>query len=346
MTTGHLQLDAVTHRYDSGAEAVVHDVSVDVRAAAVHALVGPSGSGKTTLLRIIAGLLPPTHGRVLLDGVDVTTAPTHRRGIVLVHQEGLLFGHLSVEDNVAYPLRVRGASRAESRRAAAPWLEQVELAGFGDRHPDELSGGQRQRVALARALAASPSALLLDEPLSALDAGLRDSMRRLLLDVQRRQQLTMLIVTHDQREAASLAEDVTVLLDGAVAATAPPDTLYRRPPTEAVARFLGARNLFDAVAEPGALLTTAFGTLDAAAPHDLLGPCRIGIWPEDVVIGPAEGAIEATVDDVVFDGSTRHATLRLPGETLLHARLDRWSGLGPGDAVKVSLPRDRVVIWH
>ena len=202
-------------------------------------LLGPSGCGKTTVLNVVAGLLPVTTGQVWLDQEALTNVPAERRGIGVVFQKASLFPHLTVADNVAFGLEMRGVAPARRRAAADEALRLVQLDGFGDRRPTALSGGQEQRVALARALVTEPRVLLLDEPLSALDEGLRSEMRDLLRRLQRRLGVTTLFITHDQREAVDIADQVAVMLDGTIAQTGPPRLFYTKPASEQVARFFG-----------------------------------------------------------------------------------------------------------
>lgn len=204
------------------------------------ALLGPSGEGKTTLLRAIAGLTAVTDGRVLIDAHDVTTRPPEQRSAVYLHQQPVLFPHLTVRENVAFPLVVRGVGRADQQRTVQPLLERLHIAPLANRLPRTLSGGQRHRVALARALAASPRVLLLDEPLSALDPALRDDVRDAIRDAHLGSSAALILVTHDLDDAAALGDRIAVLLDRTLAQIATPDVLFAQPASLAVMRFLGA----------------------------------------------------------------------------------------------------------
>lgn len=221
----------------SGA-GVLREVSLAAEPGELVALLGPSGCGKTTLLRVVAGLHPPDSGEVRFGDSVVTNLPAERRGAVMVFQRPLLFPHLTVAGNVAFGLKVRGVPRATIDRRVAEALSMVRLDGFERRRPHELSGGQEQRVSLARALVTEPRVLLLDEPFSALDESLRTEMRTLLRDLQRRLEITTLFVTHDQREAAILADRVALLLDGRIVRVASPRDFYAAPATPEIARFL------------------------------------------------------------------------------------------------------------
>lgn len=233
-----LDVSNVSHRYPDSPAPTLSDVSVSVEEGQMVSVIGHSGSGKTTLLRVTAGLEPTTSGRVSVGGVDVADRPTERRDLTVMFQQPLLFDHLDVAGNVGFAPRLGGASRRESRRCARQYLRLVHLEGFDRRSVGSLSGGQQQRVALARALAAERSVLLLDEPFSSLDRGLRSSMHDLLAEVRAALAPTILMVTHDIDEAA-LAESTVVLIDGVVHQQGPIPLLYRQPATLAVARMLG-----------------------------------------------------------------------------------------------------------
>ncbi|OMQ16473.1 hypothetical protein A7K94_0202340 [Modestobacter sp. VKM Ac-2676] len=239
---GHLRLAGLTLRYAPHQEPALADVDLEVPAGSSVAILGPSGSGKSTLLRLTAGLEQPTAGSVVLDGVDQAGTAAEHRGMAMVFQRPLLFPHLDVLDNVAFADRVRGVPRRVARRRAAGFLDLVQLPGFGKRSPRSLSGGQEQRVALARALAAEPRVLLLDEPFSALDSGLREEMYELLDELRLRLSPTILLVTHDHREADALGDTVAVLDGGRLLQAGPMRELYTRPASLAVSRLLGGRN--------------------------------------------------------------------------------------------------------
>jgi thiamine transport system ATP-binding protein len=230
-----LTLSDVTVRY--GPVTAVDQVRATIAPGEITAVVGPSGSGKSSLLRAVAGLEPLAGGRVAWDGVDLAPVPVHRRGFVVMFQDGQLFPHLTVAGNIAYGLA--HLTRAERRRRVADWLELVDLAGYGSRPITTLSGGQAQRVALARSLAPQPRLLLLDEPLSALDRGLRDHLVQVLGSTLRATGTPALYVTHDQGEAFALADRVGVMVAGRLLQLATPETLRHAPASAAVAQFLG-----------------------------------------------------------------------------------------------------------
>jgi thiamine transport system ATP-binding protein len=228
-----------------GATVAVDEVSLDLASGTVLAVLGPSGCGKSTLLRAVAGLERPRSGRVLFDVEDVTRTPTHRRGFALMFQDGQLFPHLSVAGNVGYPLRLRHVGRGEREQRVAELLELVGLPGHGDRSPATLSGGEQQRVALARALAVRPRLLLLDEPLSALDRGLRERLAADLRDILRRAGTTALFVTHDHDEAFAVADRMAVMRRGRVVQTGTLEEVWRHPADAETARFLGYAEVVD-----------------------------------------------------------------------------------------------------
>ncbi|HEY3533754.1 MAG TPA: ABC transporter ATP-binding protein, partial [Casimicrobiaceae bacterium] len=243
-STPAVALEQVTFRYP-GTRAGIDDLTLDIARGELVVCIGPSGCGKTTLLRLIAGFLRPDRGVIRIAGEDVSGLPTRERECGVVFQSYALFPHMRVWQNVAYPLRIRGVPAAERRRRAREMLDLVGLAGFEDRLPAQLSGGQQQRVALARALTFGPRALLLDEPLSALDAATRSTMRDEIRRIQREQDIATLLITHDQDEALSLADRIVVMKDGVVQQIGTPEEVYAQPANIHVARFMGYRNVIE-----------------------------------------------------------------------------------------------------
>jgi spermidine/putrescine ABC transporter ATP-binding subunit len=233
----------ITKRF--GEVVAVDDVTLDIAEGEFFALLGPSGCGKTTLLRMLAGFETPTRGQILIDGREITSVPPNRRPVNMVFQSYALFPHMSVRENVEYGLRMDGVATAERRSRAAEALALVKLDGLEDRQPDQLSGGQRQRVALARAIVKRPRVLLLDEPLSALDAKLREELRFELSALQDTLGITFVMVTHDQDEALALATRCAVMHKGALLQVATPADLYEFPSSRLVADFIGSVNLFE-----------------------------------------------------------------------------------------------------
>ena len=248
-STTHLAAEAAVRlrgvRRTFGDVVAIENLDLDIATGEFFTMLGPSGSGKTTTLRVIAGFERPDTGTVELNGVDVTRVAPSERDVNTVFQDYALFPHMSVLDNVEYGLRVKGMKRAERRAKATEVLERVRLPQVGNRRPVQLSGGQRQRIALARALVNSPSVLLLDEPLGALDLKLRQEMQVFLKELQRELGITFVYVTHDQEEALTMSDRVAVFNEGRVEQIAAPQALYERPATEFVAGFVGISNLLE-----------------------------------------------------------------------------------------------------
>ncbi|MEO7147780.1 MAG: ABC transporter ATP-binding protein, partial [Terrimesophilobacter sp.] len=240
--TSAITLSALTKSYSANEPLALHGVNLDVLSGSSTAILGPSGSGKSTILRIIAGLEDANGGQVRLGGRDVTNLLPEDRGIGMVFQRPLLFPHLSVIDNVAFADRAAGVGRADARMRAKEYLEMVQMSAYASRSPNSLSGGQEQRVAIARALAAKPSVLLLDEPFSALDAGLKEEMQAMIADIRAALNPTILLVTHDRDEASAMAERIAVLQDGQLLQHDTVDHVYHHPSSLAVARLLGGKN--------------------------------------------------------------------------------------------------------
>ncbi|WP_320668970.1 ABC transporter ATP-binding protein [Patulibacter defluvii] len=238
-----LELEEV--RVSLGGNDILHDVSLDVAPGEFVTLLGPSGSGKTTTLNVVAGLVPTVDGRVRFGGESVEKRPPHDRDIGLVFQSYALFPHMTVGENVAFPLMTRKVAKAERRAIVERMLELVQLGGTADRPVRSLSGGQQQRIALARALAPSPSVLLLDEPMAALDKQLRESMQLEIKRIQAEVGVTTVAVTHDQTEALTMSDRVAIMRDGRLEQLSDPETLYRRPETIFAAQFLGEANLVE-----------------------------------------------------------------------------------------------------
>lgn len=316
-------------------------ISLEVAAGERMAVVGTSGAGKTTLLRAVAGLAPVSAGRIEVAGRDVTHLPPERRDAVYLHQTPLLFPHLSVGENVAFPLRVRGAADAEIRGRVESLLRAVGLDGFGTRRPSTLSGGQRHRVALARAIAAGPAALLLDEPLSSLDPSLRQEVRDAIVAVQEETRPALVLVTHDLDEAGLLGHRVAVLLAGRVAQVAPPGELFARPASLAVARFLGIPNEVPGEVDDGGVFRSALGEIGLrdAMPT---GPV-VALFRPDALRTVGEGGTPARVVGVRHRASGVAAVLRVASVELEMSVADRPPA--PGDEVRVEVDPARVLFY-
>ncbi len=314
-----------------GTFAALHDVDLSIDQGELVALLGPSGSGKTTLLRVIAGLELPDRGRVLFDSVDASARSVQNRNVGFVFQHYALFRHMSVFENVAFGLRVRPRrerpSEEEINRRVRELLALVQLEGLADRYPSQLSGGQRQRIALARALAVQPRVLLLDEPFGALDAKVRQELRRWLRRLHDELHVTSVFVTHDQEEALELAHRVVIMNEGRIEQVGTPDEVYSKPSTPFVYQFIGDVNLFHGRFECGHL---QFGSVDL--PVDDLraadGGATVGVRPHQLSIetDPRGGlGFRATVVHITAAGSTVKVQLKAP-----------W-----GDLVRVEMPQER-----
>ncbi len=319
-----------------GSVRAVAGVSLAIEDGEFFSMLGPSGSGKTTCLRLIGGFDLPTSGHIFLHGRDASDLPPYERDVNTVFQDYALFPHLSVLDNVAYGLRMKGVARRERRREAELALAQVALAGRGDRRPGQLSGGQRQRVALARALVNKPRVLLLDEPLGALDLKLREQMQAELKGLQRRIGITFVYVTHDQGEALSMSDRVAVFHQGVVEQVDSPANLYARPRTVFVARFVGTANV-----------------LEGDAARRIAGSERpVSIRPEHIRFGdPAASSghigITGQLVDVQFHGPTSRFEVRADGVSFTISMPNEHGDAAgrprAGESVSIAWPRDAMV---
>ncbi|RXZ47586.1 ABC transporter ATP-binding protein [Agromyces fucosus] len=300
------------------------DTDLHVHAGEFFTLLGPSGSGKTTLLRIIAGLLDPARGALHIDGMDVTRTPTQKRDIGFVFQNYALFPHLTVAENIEYGLKVRKIPGAKRAARVAEMVELVALGGFAERYPSQLSGGQQQRVALGRALAQNPRVLLLDEPLGALDRGLREELGAEVRRIQQESNTTAVYVTHDQEEAFILSDRMGVMRDGRICQLGTPEQLYREPKDLFVAKFLGKTNLFSGriTGLDGARATVQVGAheLTARANPAIVGDDVVcSVRPEQLILGGTEVPAglqrisEAVVTEVRFLGQRRSIHLDAEG---------------------------------
>jgi putative spermidine/putrescine transport system ATP-binding protein len=319
-----VRFDRVRKSYDGRTDAV-RNLSLDVAAGELLTLLGPSGSGKTTILMMLAGFEAPDAGTILLAGQDVTRLPAHKRGIGVVFQNFALFPHMTVAENIAFPLEVRRVPKPDRPPRVARALEMVRLAGFGARMPAQLSGGQQQRVAIARALVFDPALVLMDEPLGALDRALREEMQLELRHLHEQLGVTMVYVTHDQAEALTLSDRIAVFAGGEVRQCGTPAAIYETPGNLFVAGFVGENNLL-----PGQALRAEDDiieirldcgtTVEAQAAGAVPGqPCIVAIRPERIAVAAitaeemGEGAIPATLLEAIYQGD--HIRLRLNAGT-------------------------------
>ncbi len=336
-----LELESVTKRY--GDFHAVKNVTLSISDAEFLVLLGPSGCGKTTTLRIVAGFIEPTTGKVRLGGRDVTELPPWKRNAGLVFQSYALFPHLTAAENVAFGLEMRKVPASEIASRVAEALRLVRLGHLGDRLPRQLSGGQQQRVALARALVFKPDVLLLDEPLSNLDAKLRQDVRIEIRELQRQLGLTTIMVTHDQEEALTMADRLVVMNEGAISQIGTQQDLYERPADRFVAGFVGRSNFIDGeVVLPGQFASA--GGVQIRCTGGARGPAALALRPERISIGTAEAlsgmdnAVSGVVEFVSYLGASLDVHVRLsPKERVIAQLANRADGREPkpGDRVTV-----------
>jgi putative spermidine/putrescine transport system ATP-binding protein len=318
-----------------GGKAALDNLSLEVAPGEFIALLGPSGCGKTTALRAVAGLENLDSGAIIIDAQDVTSQPVNRRDLGMVFQSYSLFPHLTASQNVEFGLRMRKVPREARRTRAAEALSLVGLAELGNRYAHQLSGGQQQRVALARALVTRPRVLLLDEPLSALDATVRVQLRDEIKRIQSELGITTLFVTHDQEEALAVADRVAVMRAGAIEQIGTPEQLYSVPSTSFVASFIGLANRVDGVVAREGTVRVLGRNLPVSTPGIRNGDVRVYLRPEHIEIAPT--GVPATVVASSFLGSLRRTQVRLDDGTVLavqHAASDRRSA---GDRIHVEL---------
>lgn len=348
---GELRLRGVSRAY--GSYTALHPLDLTIRGGEFVALLGPSGCGKTTALNCLAGLLPLTAGEIVLDGRRVDTVPPEKRGFGMVFQNYALFPHLTVRGNVAFGLKMRGVGKAETTRRVDEVLRLVRLTEQAHKHPGQLSGGQQQRVAIARAIVMEPPLVLMDEPLSNLDAALRLEMRSEIRRIHQEFGLTTVYVTHDQEEALSLADRLVVLEAGRVSQIGTPAELYEHPADPHVAAFMGYRNLLalDVVSVRGSRAVVQrrglrlTGTLVGGGPVAEGREATVAIRPEDVrVAGPGEQPIaEAVAQIVEYHGRALHVEAVTGDGDRIHLRAD--GGIRPGDALAVTVDADRALLF-
>jgi spermidine/putrescine transport system ATP-binding protein len=336
-------IDNVSQQF--GPMRALEGVSLAIAAGSYTVLLGPSGSGKTTLLSILGGFLKPTSGRILINGADCTTMPPARRPTATVFQDYALFPHMSVGNNVAFGLLMKGMARPDRMRRAAEMLAIVGLSHVMERKPHQLSGGQRQRVALARALVVEPAVLLLDEPLGALDLKLRRQMQDELKAIQKRVGTAFVHVTHDQEEAMALADVIVVMHEGRVDDQGPPDRVYERPATRFAATFMGESTLVAGKVQSG-LLHTPLGNLPAPGLAEGTA-AHVAIRPERFCLSGEPAALPVKVRDVVYQGSFRRVLggLVAAPATEIIAKLPAAAAVAPGDTIGLAFdPADAIIL--
>jgi putative spermidine/putrescine transport system ATP-binding protein len=346
-----LDIEQLVKRY--GDFYAVRDVSLRVADGEFLVLLGPSGCGKTTTLRMVAGFIEPTSGMVRLGGGDVTLLPPWRRNAGMVFQSYALFPHLTVAQNVAFGLEMRKLPRADIERRVEETLALVRLAGYGGRLPRQLSGGQQQRVALARALAIRPDVLLLDEPLSNLDAKLRQEVRVEIRELQRQMGLTTVMVTHDQEEALTMADRLVVMNEGSVRQVGSQRDLYERPADRFVAGFVGRSTFLDGAVETAGRFRTD-GGLSLACCDGKAGRAVLSLRPERVEIGPTaraglDNSLPGTVEFVSYLGALIDIHVRLsPADRLVVQIANREGGFAPevGQPVHVGWPASAGLVFN
>lgn len=328
----------VTKRFDS--TVAVDDVTMTIDDGEVMGIVGPSGCGKTTALRLIAGFETPTAGRIRYGDTDVTHDPPEERNVGLVFQSYALFNNMSVMGNVTFGPKMHGVGKAERRERAQELLELLDIEELADRNPRTLSGGQQQRVGLARALATEPRILLLDEPMTGLDAKLKQVLRKELGELLDELDVTTLYVTHDQEQAMSMCDRIAVMNDGRIEQIGSPREVYESPANEFVAEFIGTANLLEATVADGRV-DLGFIDFDAGGLDSRPGEVTIVARPDDIDIG--DGPLEATITDLFYVGESVQAVVALPDGQELSVQLDRsLERSGVGDTLRLDLKPDDV----
>jgi ABC-type Fe3+/spermidine/putrescine transport system ATPase subunit len=336
----NVSIQNLTKVYPGADTPALDRLSLEIASGELTALLGPSGCGKTTTMKMIAGLLDPTSGDVRFNDRSILREKPESRGVVMVFQNYLLFPYMSVADNVGFGLKMRKVDPDEIKRRVGEMLDLVKLPDLGERKPSALSGGQQQRVALARALIVEPEVLLLDEPLSNLDAHLRFEMRDLIRTLQQEMGITTIFVTHDQEEAVVLADRVALILDGQMKQYDQADAFYKRPIDEATARFFGGHNFIPGTSQAGKF-ASALGPLglpDGAT----TGAGKLTFRPENVCIGHTRGDqnnLTATLDDIIYLGTQTRLKIRI-GDTAVEAVVNPndVESYSIGDQVPIHLP--------
>ncbi|RUM97441.1 ABC transporter ATP-binding protein [Pseudaminobacter arsenicus] len=355
MTEAFLSIQHVRKAF--GSTVVVQDFNLDVAPGEFISFLGPSGCGKTTMLRIVAGFEEPSAGRIVIGGKDVTNLKPNQRNIGMVFQAYALFPNLTVAQNIAFGLKVAGTPKAESDARVAEMLGIIKLPEFADRYPYQLSGGQQQRVALARALAARPKLLLLDEPLSALDAKVRLSLRDEIRQIQKKLGITTIFVTHDQEEALSMSDRIVVMHDGHAEQVGTPFEIYNRPATRFVANFVGTLNVLDGVVIDPIAATVRIGEREITLRNGALGAASAGdavslaLRPEAIVLGRQPGrdaSLSGQIADVSFLGSVIRVKVGVGQNAVSLDTFNNSSAQPPivGDQTEISFSASDLLVLH
>ena len=339
-----------------GATKVVHDFNLDVEAGEFVSFLGPSGCGKTTVLRMVAGFEEPSAGHILVGGKDITRLRPNQRNIGMVFQAYALFPNLTVAQNIGFGLRVAGASRADIDKRVAEMLALISLPQMADRYPYQLSGGQQQRIALARALAPKPKLLLLDEPLSALDAKVRVSLREEIRSIQKELGITTIFVTHDQEEALSISDRIAVMYGGKAEQVGAPFEIYNRPATRFVANFVGTLNVLEGTVTDASAGTVRVASQDVALKGKLDGSktgdtLSLALRPEAIALGARPGhdsKLAGEIADVHFLGSVIRVRVGVGGKQISLDTFNNSSTPPPvvGDKTEISFSSGDVLVLH
>ena len=342
-----IQIDNVTKAY--GKNIVIQGLSAEIQPGEFFTLLGPSGCGKTTLLRMIIGINSIEGGEIRVDGKVINQIPTNRRNMGMVFQNYAVFPHMSVRDNVAYGLKTRHVPKAERYKRADEILKLVKIDDYADRMPTQLSGGQQQRVALARAIVIQPEVLLMDEPLSNLDAKLRVEMRNVIKRIQRQVGITTVYVTHDQEEALAISDRIAVMHGGVIQQIGTPKHIYQRPANEFVSSFIGLSNFVDAENQNGTLdFGCGYRVQMSTLRPDAGRKVCVAVRPEEFLIRSAEEpGIPATVRSSVFLGMTQHYFLTLGDEKEIEVVVpsDRSDLIPDGEKVSLQIVADKVNVF-
>lgn len=326
----------------------VNNVSLDIKTGGLIAFLGPSGCGKTTILKMITGLLPPDSGDIILDNTSLLPIATENRGVVMVFQDYLLFPYMNVNENVGFALKMKGVDKEKIDEKVKDMLELVKLPDIGNRKPKQLSGGQQQRVALARALISKPKLLLLDEPLSNLDAHLRDEMRELIVTIQQKLNVTTVFVTHDQEEAVLLADKIALIFDGELQSYASPKEYYEFPINEGVARFFGGVNFLKSTIN-NSHIETEIGPIsyNQKNKNDLLDNHLLTIRPENIEISKTnifkQNYFSGIVTSIIFSGTNTRYKIKIK-DTVLECSVQSVGKkeISENDEVFIHLPEEKI----